>query len=279
MDLLGKNIKFHNRGPSPNEGDLWLISYADMVTLLFCFFVILYSFSTIDEKKLSEVGRGLAQTFSADTEVARNLTDTGMLIQSRQARAFQVLVSVMNLGDTVEDAVDKIEKEVSARKGIAAARDVLQEGIGGGTDNIINSIKGQVSVHEDRIELAIPDGLMFKSGTAELVPEAKKALKRIAETLNKIKDVVGLEIVGHTDSSAASKRSQFPSNWALSSARAGAVAEELIRDGVSSKNMATRGMASLQPLFPERRANGTWIPENMAKNRRVHIIVKKSNEK
>lgn len=278
MDLLGKNIKFHKRGVAPGESELWLVSYADMMTLLFGFFVILYSISAIDESRFNDVGRQLAEAFRGDVEELKSQSEVGMLMQARQIRALQLLVAVLNLGETVEEAVDKIEKQVATQKNFAAAKAVLEEGMTTDKDSLLESLKAKITTYEDKVELAIPGGVLFRSGTADLMPEAKVGLQQIARYLHKLKDLVGVEIVGHTDSAPAASQSLYPSNWSLSSARAGAVAEELVRNGVNPKILVTRGMASYQPLFPERRPNGAWIRENMSKNRRVHIIIRKSHD-
>jgi chemotaxis protein MotB len=244
-----------------------------MMTLLFGFFVILYSFSQVDEKKFSVVGKQLAEAFGGEANQGKSNSEVGSIMESRDLRALQLLVAMLNLGDSIPEAEKNLEKNLSAAKNLEGARDYIMSKAK--HDGELEKMGIHTLSKEEQIEIALPDSLLFQSGTAVLVPRAVVALARIAGFLTKVNGLVGIEIVGHTDSAPPAPNAKFANNWALSSARAGAVAEELIRQGVSRKGLITRGMADLEPLFPERRSNGTWDAENMAKNRRVHIIVKK----
>lgn len=275
MGLLGKHI----RGPrgygdnsSHEQSEIWLISYADMVTLLFGFFVILYAISVVDDKKLTDVGKKIAEAFRADIE--KTETEQQIMMEARQIRALQMLVAMLNLGDNVEAVVEAVEKSVSRSQSLEMARQNLMKDLQV-DDSLVRELQISVSNRLDQVEIALPDSMLFESGTADLTKRAKTGLGRIATYLNRIEGLAAIEVVGHTDSLPPSKGSKYPSNWGLSSARAGAVAEELLKNGLDSKQMATRGMASLQPLFPERRRDGTLQRENLAKNRRVSILVKK----
>lgn len=274
--MLGKDIRRSYREVAQNsEGDGWIVSYADMMTLLFGFFVILYSFSTVDDQKFNTVSKQLAEAFKGDVKQAAAKTEVGMMMQARQIRALQLLVAMLNLGENVDAAVDKIERQVAETQNLAMAREALMEGLDSKEDTVLSKLKAQMTEKEDRVELALPGGMLFTGGTAELTNDARAGIRRIARYLSRIKGLLAIEVVGHTDSMPPPKRSLYPNNWSLSSARAGAVAEELINQGVPAKMILTRGMSSIEPLFPERRPNGGWITENMERNRRVHIVVKK----
>lgn len=257
------------------HGELWIVSYADMVTLLFGFFVILFSLSQVDDKKFNSMAEEMAESFKGDV-ASKKESDQGLLMEARQIRALQMLVAMLNLGENVEQAVENIERKVAAGKSMEVARDLLMKDIKQNQDQL-RELQLAVTDKSDQIEIALPDTMLFESGTADLTPKARVGLKSIASYLMKIQGLTGLEVVGHTDSLPPARSSKFPSNWALSAARAGAVAEELLRHGVSSKSLVTRGMASLAPLFPERRGDGSLIPQNLPKNRRVSIIVKKAH--
>jgi len=250
----------------------WLVSYADMVTLLFGFFVILFSLSQQDENKMQAVGKKLAESFKGSVD--KTNTDTGILMEARQIRALQMLVALLNLGDNVEKAVESVEKIVAGSKDLEAAKKMLMKDLKS-KDKVLDELKGSVKETEDSIEISLPDNALFMSGGADLTPSAKIGLKRVAGYLQKVRGLGNLEIVGHTDSLPPSRASKYPGNFALSAARAGAVTEELIKQGIAPKGIITRGMANLQPLFPERRAGGSVITENLAKNRRVSILIKK----
>jgi chemotaxis protein MotB len=266
--LIGKHERKHDE-------EIWLVSYADMMTLLFGFFVILYTLSKVDEKKFAQIGKQLAEAFGGEIQ---KVEPTQNIVQgeARRLRALQLLVTMLNLGDNVDKAVRKIEEESQAAKNLEAVKDMINDQVkkkGPGTFNI----PLDTSVKSDRIEIVMPDGLLFESGTATLMPKAVEGLKRVATYLTKVNGLLGIEVVGHTDSQVPAATSLFPNNWSLSAARAGAVANELIKDGLETKNITTSGMADLQPLFPERGPEGNLIFENMTKNRRVVIVVKKAH--
>lgn len=275
MPLIGKNI----RGPrgygdnSNNEhSELWLVSYADMMTLLFGFFVILYAISVVDDKKLSDMGKKIAEAFKADIE--KTESEQQIMMEARQIRALQMLVAMLNLGDNVEAVVESVEKSMTRAQNLEMARQNLMKDLQI-DDSLVRELQISVSNKLDQIEIALPDTMLFESGTADLTKRARTGLGKIATYLNRIEGLAAIEIVGHTDSLPPSRTSKYPSNWGLSSARAGAVAEELLKNGLDAKSLATRGMASLQPLFPERRRDGVLMKENLPKNRRVSILVKK----
>lgn len=275
MSMLGK--KFNPAASSGNHGDseLWVVSYADMMTLLFGFFVILYSLSQVDERKLSVVGKQLAAAFRGEVDKKESQSEVGMLMEARQIRALQLLIAMLNLGENMDQAVDNIERRVAETKSLEAAREALKSQLKPEEDATLAAMKMQMDQKEDRIEIALPDTMLFLSGTADLTPQARAGLRRIATSLNKIKGLAGIEVSGHTDSIPPGPGSRYPSNWALSAARAGAVTEELLKNGLDPKTIIPRGMANLKPLFPETRDDGTRIPENMAKNRRVQLTVKR----
>ena len=102
-------------------------------------------------------------------------------------------------------------------------------------DGTLSSMMMTTKNNADSVEIALPDTTLFEPGTATLTKDSKVGLKRIAQSLMKVKGLVGIEISGHTDSSPPSANAKFSSNWALSSARAGAVAEELIKQGVDAE--------------------------------------------
>ncbi len=278
MAMIGKKFgsSLHRHDDSADHSELWIVSYADMMTLLFGFFVILYSLSQIDDKKFSTVGKELAEAFSG--KVDKSETEVTQLMDARQIRALQMLVAMLNLGENVEQAVENIERKAAGAQSMEAARQMLIEDLKAKHEEAnLDALRLNVTHKDDEVEIALPDTMLFESGTADLTPRAKIGLQRIAGFLTRVKGLAGIEVVGHTDSLPPSRSAKFPSNFALSAARAGAVTEELIKHGVEGKTLATRGMASLQPLFPERRSDGSIIPANLAKNRRVSILVKKAH--
>src|SRR4051794_26707088 len=100
--LIGKHKPESHEEP-------WLVSYADMMTLLFGFFVILFSLSQMDENKFTSVGKQLAEAFKG--QVDKNETEVGMIMEARQIRALQMMVAMLNLGD-MEKVVESVERRL-----------------------------------------------------------------------------------------------------------------------------------------------------------------------
>jgi hypothetical protein len=112
----------HIEDDEEHDNELWLVSYADMVTLLFGFFVILFSLSDLDDKKFDQMTARMAEAFKANDGKKSAETDAGVSTEARQLRALQMLVAMLNLGDSVDDAVPKIEKSFAEGKAVEGAK-------------------------------------------------------------------------------------------------------------------------------------------------------------
>ncbi len=246
-----------------------------MVTLLFGFFVILYSFSTVDDKKFDQLRDEVAAAFKApDDGDKTSSSDVGFANESRQIRALQMLISILNLGNNIDSILPRIEKAYSEGKENEAAREVLMEHAKKQGD-LLTDIKASEEAKEDLVDMIISDDMLFSSGGYVLKPEAEPKLRKLAAIIQQAPGVQGIDVVGHTDSQQPSGGVIYQNNFTLSSLRAGAVAEALIRGGLDPKRITVSGMGSLKPLVPEQDAAGKTIKENMMKNRRVHIVIKK----
>jgi outer membrane protein OmpA-like peptidoglycan-associated protein len=184
-----------------------------------------------------------------------------------------MLVSMMNLGDDAAEAVAKIEEAASQASEKEAVRKLASERLRIKQDAGMESVKVQMS-EENLLELIIPDMTLFPLGGSTLSPEALTKLKNLAQDIHELTAFAEIEVVGHTDSRVPDAKSPNLNNFALSSLRAGVVAQALIEFGIDPSRVATRGMGSLRPLVPDVDEKGREIPENMAKNRRVHIVLK-----
>ncbi len=121
--------------------------------------------------------------------------------------------------------------------------------------------------------MVLPAATLFPSGGYQLAPDARLKLKTLADGLRQVPGLVEIEVVGHTDGQPPPHGAEG-NNFTLSSMRAGAIAGVLIDFGVDKKKLVVRGMGDLKPLLPERTADGRPDPANMAKNRRVNLLLK-----
>jgi chemotaxis protein MotB len=260
------------------DGEAWLVSYADMMTLLFGFFVILYSFSQIDEDKLSKFGKDMAKALGGKVDKASSESEVGLSGESKEQRALQLLVAMFNLGESSDDAVRAIEKMAAGQTADSAMKSLEKD-----LKREAGATPGEVrrtgeDLGEPTIEIILPGTLLFPSGSEVLTAAAKKRIATVAAAINRAGRLVSVDVVGHTDSTPPRHPGRYPDNWALSATRAAAVAEVLAENGVPKALLRVTGRADAEPLFVERRADGALIRENAAKNRRVHIVVVKAKE-
>lgn len=231
--------------------DRWLISYADFITLLFAFFVVMYSISSVNESKYKTFSDSLSVAFSKQPSAAAPTP-----VSSQQEQMLKGLV------DRRTARLGEQQRKIQERMKVIAG------GLSQVMSNMITS--GLVSVSQTRrgVVIDISASSLFKTGEATLQPESFGALRRVAAVLSK--EEYAIEVEGHTDD-VPIKNFQFPSNWELSAARASSVARMLIDNGVTEKRLAVVGLAANQPLAPND------SPENRAKNRRVTIMIVSPN--
>ena len=258
-------FEFHEEA----DEELWIVSYADMVTLLFGFFVILYSFSNLDEKKFEEAAKDMAKTFEGKEEKEEKPLDPNA---ERKIKAFEMLISMLNIAENAEQAMEKIENLKQKDGAEQAAKDLLKEAL---QDESLKDLFIQAPNESNISEIILPDLSIFKPGSAELISSADKKIQILARDFLALRDLAEVEVIGHTDHSVPGRNASFKDNFTLSSMRAGAVAQKLIRYGLPEKLVSVRGMGGLRPIAPEKDKNGRMIPENMAKNRRVHIVLRR----
>lgn len=227
--------------------DRWLISYADFITLLFAFFVVMYSISSVNESKYEVFSDSLSIAFTNQSSPPS--TDP---ISNQQEQLLKALVDkrTVRLGEQQRRIQERM-------KGIAdGLRGVMTPMIGKGEVNVYQTKRGVV--------IDISANTLFKTGEANLQPAAMDVLLKVAAVLSK--ENQPLEVEGHTDDVPIST-TMFPSNWELSSARASSVVRMLIEQGVPPLRLSVVGMASNHPVAPND------SPENRAKNRRVTITI------
>lgn len=219
----------------------WLVSYADFITLLFAFFVVMYSISSVNEGKYRTVSDSIKAALNPVVSPSSNLMP--FTIGQNKALA---------LKPTIEDA-----KEPAVRRLRQIIRSLKNE-----THLEIIQLK---ELTNGDIVLTLPDTVLFRSGESVLRPEARPFLEAIGEVLIELDRHVRIE--GHTDNVPISTV-QFPSNWELSATRAVAVVRTLSEQyGVPANHLTAVGHADSRPI------TDNLTPEDRAKNRRVEIVV------
>lgn len=235
--------------------DRWLISYADFITLLFAFFVVMYSVSTINENKYRAMSASVIGAFGntpPDNNPSSNL--------SKPAPSAEVKKPDDVKPTSKEDAVKK-EQMLAQEKGKMKE---LAHGIFNALAPLIREGKVQVTQTDRGISIDISDSVLFDSGDAQLKPKSSQALIAIASVLTG--DTHDIQVEGFTDNQPI-KNGIYPSNWELSSVRAGAVVRLFIEHGVAEDRLTAIGQGPKMPVGD----NATL--EGRAKNRRVNITI------
>ncbi|MBI2321557.1 MAG: flagellar motor protein MotB [Chloroflexi bacterium] len=221
-------------GHDSGGGLRWLLTYADMITLLTVFFVVLYSFAKVDVRKARDIGAAIQRAFRVDLLVGTTAQTTGGESGLE--------------GQIASDAFRPIARQLS----VAAQSKNLAENV-------------QLGFRQDGLVVSLSGTAIFESGTDQLRPEAKEFLLVVAQLLRTLPNSVAIE--GHTDNIPI-KSPRFPSNWELSGARAYAVLRFLADEGrVDDRRMHFQGFAEYEPVASNETRDGRQ------RNRRVDIVI------
>lgn len=235
----------------------WLVSYADFITLLFAFFVVMYSLSTVNEGKYRVLSDSLVSAFrnvnvnSRGEQIAPGAKTPAVMPALPQLRAKPLV--------TPSDAKEEERKRQTREKMRDMAREIME---------VLAPLvrQGKVSVTEGLrgITVEINASVLFPLGEARLQPAAVKALRAVAEVAASADFPIIVE--GHTDPTPIATP-QFPSNWELSGARASSVVRLFVESGVAPQRLTATGYGEQRPLA----SNDTQ--EGRARNRRVTILI------
>lgn len=251
----------------------WVVTFADLMSLLMCFFVLLLSFSEIDAMKFKQIAGELSKAFGVQREVPTLDIPMGTSpIFDTFSPAPPEPTVVNEVRQTTSDQKPELQtlKSPTEQAIEAATQDQLDQSTQDITKVLEEAIEdGRINVAQDedrrRIVIRIEEKGSFPSGSADLTYDFETLLLDMADVLAEIPGRLTVE--GHTDDIPI-RTSRFYSNWDLSAARAAAVANALLAvEEVEPTRLAVKGLADTKP----RVSNDT--AESRAKNRRVEIIV------
>src|SRR5450830_1774670 len=232
----------------------WLVSYADFITLLFAFFVVMYSISSVNQGKYKQLTSALGSAFSGDVSPRIGPQASNGDISPRSNSRYSSIIQPLKLNQLHSD------KQRRERENMAALANKLANSLSG----LINDGKVRVVQNNRGIRIDIHDTLLFTPGSAELSPAAKQPLGEIANFLKESTNQIQVE--GHTDN-VPIHTDQFFSNWELSAMRATALVRLFTESNIAESRLSAAGYGSAQPIAD----NAT--PEGRAKNRRVSIMI------
>lgn len=229
----------------------WLISYSDFITLLFAFFVVMYSVSQVNESKYRVLSDTLVQAFGTTPLVI----DPIQVGDPRQS----VRPDAIDLGKTKSG-----EEEGDGPFDRMADLPQLSDQFTQEFQDLIDDDLVQITSNELWLEITLKDSILFASGEVQVTEQARRIFEDISAVLAGYENPVQVE--GHTDNQPVSS-AQFPSNWELSAARAASVVKLLREQGIAPERLAAVAYGEFHPIAE----NDT--PEGRAQNRRVALMI------
>jgi len=230
----------------------WLVSYADFITLLFAFFVVMYSISSINEGKYKVISQALIGVFN-DADHSLKPIPIG---EERPK--------------TVTPAKPLVDDSDETSAGMGGTGDPLKsiaDDISAAFGDLISSNQMTVRGNELWVEIELNSSLLFASADAMPSDQAFTIIDKVAAILKPFENPIHVE--GFTDNIPIST-AQYPTNWELSSARAASIVRMLAMQGVNPGRLASVGYGEFQPV-----ANNATL-EGRARNRRVVLVVSRN---
>lgn len=229
---------------SEDESGNWILTFADLMTLLLTFFVLLYSFSKTDVAKFNAIVKSLRITLVGPYET-----------QSSSSQILNQDILTMQ-AQNVQTLNDLLNKELNAI--LTRVNKFIYE----------QSLQSKIKAFIDHrgVVIKVSDDVFFESGEADLNPRSKTLLEYLTDLIRQYP--YPLRVEGHTDNRPI-HTDKFPSNWELSTMRATTVVRYFIDQGLDPRLFSAEGFAEYRPVA----SNG--VASGRAKNRRVEIIYKK----
>ena len=223
----------------PDNHDRWLVSYADFITLLFAFFVVMYAISSVNEGKYSVLSGALVNAFGSSAPA---------VIPGAQQHA---------IVPPLPPTADSMRREKGRMTEMA--RDILKV-----LEPLVKQGKVRVTQTSLGVNIEINDSVLFAPAEARLSAASAQALTAIALVLKN--DDHAIQVEGHTDTQAI-RSAVFPSNWELSAVRASSVVRLFADNGIAENRLTAVGHGATLPVADNE------TPEGRQRNRRVVINV------
>lgn len=250
----------------------WMATFADLMALMMCFFVLLFAFSEVETEKFKQMAGSMAAAFGgvqfikSNSEdmvkgmeagvVSKTGNDASPFDPSSRTPAASMMPHTIHPSQSLEAQQRRRNEELMEELKTAMADEIAA---------------GNLMLERDHDDVVIrfPEHVSFASGRADLVPGARPLIDRIIKLIAEDQMII---VAGHTDDRPLAG-GIYGSNWALSAARAASVADQVLQQGQLPPNrMVVAGYADTRPIMP----NDT--DDNRARNRRVEIIVKPIND-
>lgn len=227
---------------SHGSSERWLLTYADLITLLLIYFIVLFASSQIDINKYHKIADSLSNAFNV---IPSQGGAADSVLPPASSLVMPPVAPMYGEQETSDKAIERAVKKIVADSGASKSLDVHEQKRG--------------------LVISIADSAMFAPGSSQINPEMMKTLNKVSALLADVNNTVRVE--GHTDDRPI-RTAQFPSNWELSTSRATNVVRYLIeRNNLPPGRLAASGYGEHYPRVPN------LSEAHRAKNRRVDIVI------
>ena len=240
--------------PEHDDSERWLLTYADMITLLLALFIVMFAMSSVNATKFQSLQQSLQDAFSGKILGGQSINHTGGSVQAEEAKPEVSQTSLQPMSQSTAQA--RAEQTDFRKLKAKIDRLVAEQGLTKKVETAIEKRGLAVRV--------LTDGLLFPSGSADVNAAARPLLEKIGVILSH-GSPHPVRVEGHTDDVPIAGR--FPSNWELASSRASGIVRVLLGTPLKSNPFEAVGRASLDPIASNDSDAGR------AKNRRVDIIL------
>ncbi|MDD2761894.1 MAG: flagellar motor protein MotD [Methylomonas sp.] len=242
--------------PEDEHQDRWMVSFADFITLLFAFFVVMYSISSVNKGKYETFSESLDKALFHEKKVEKEAEP----IQVGAIPTRIQPIELPNLVTVTEEEHQLSEEIMEEKRRLNEVSDEFQRAL----KPFVESQLVGINKHDFWVELEMNSELLFASGKAELSPKAIPVIEKVAEVVRNVPNVINVE--GYTDNVPIST-GIYPSNWDLSSARATSVVKELVKNTISPTRLSAVGYGEFHPVGDNTTEEGRF------KNRRVVLVL------
>lgn len=256
-------VRTFRKRRTKNGAPDWIVTFADLATLLLTFFILLLSFAEMDVEKYRAMANSMALAFGSSNVVAQDIGGSPItLVESDTVSLPEPSESLQDQPEFIDERTERSETRQIPGGVLDLAGRLVRE-----LQSEVASEALHVNYDEDQVVIRFSEEATFRSGDAEIKPEMIPIIERVVDVLAVCTgDVV---VSGHSDDRPISS-SRYRSNWDLSAARAVSVVHELVLNRqIPAERVVAAGRAETRPLA----VNDT--AENRAMNRRVEIAIRK----
>lgn len=237
-----------NSSDDKNNLERWLLTYSDLITLLMTFFVVMYSLSSINLNKFTQLANSLG--ISLGTKYVIGDKTSTLPIDNN-------MINNINKNSKTQQKNNNTNNEGVIEKKLQSYIEA-------------NHLSSYITLYSDErgIVISLQEPLLFNLGSADVLPQSRKVIDNISKVLKTIPNYIRVE--GYTDDIPINNE-KYKSNWELSAARATNVIQVLVEDGINPERLIAVGYGQYKPVVPN------TSEENRKKNRRVDIVIMKSD--